>query len=281
MPLFKIQPWWLGLNIIRVISVITLALIFASSIVVMVRDANAICREMATPNTPESDNAGNKSRIERTYIPSSTVPLQPGGPFFAILSRLLVVCQCPILILAEIGWPKQFFAKCLPVLSSKHGVGILGTIQVLLSTLTLSHHMPTFALVPAFFLFGMGCLNIVLGLIFRESIHAYRTREADAHENKSTEETRPVKGRTSFRPGSKQTVTYNSTGGSVYSDLKKQPPYETAYRSRGDDYRYSETAPPDGILQRTDSLGFERQAQSRAEKDGHSIPSPEQAHPKH
>lgn len=49
----------------------------------------------------------------------------------------------------------------------------------------LSHHVNAFSLVSAFFLFGLGCINIVLGLIFRagiqdrRSIFAWRERARD------------------------------------------------------------------------------------------------------
>jgi hypothetical protein len=49
----------------------------------------------------------------------------------------------------------------------------------------LSHHVDAFALVSAFFLFALGSINIVLGLIFREkvkdrrSIFAWRERARD------------------------------------------------------------------------------------------------------
>jgi hypothetical protein len=39
----------------------------------------------------------------------------------------------------------------------------------------LSHHVDDFALVSAFFLFSVGCLNILLGLIFREHAKAKRS----------------------------------------------------------------------------------------------------------
>ncbi|CAE6488091.1 unnamed protein product [Rhizoctonia solani] len=282
MVVLKTNPWWFVLNIIRVLSVITLALIFASSIVMMVRDANAICRDMSAPDRAEGEKLGNKLGLERAYIPLSTVPRQPGGPFFAILSRLLVVSQCPILILAELGRPKRFFIKSLPILGPQYGVGILGIMQVLLSTVILSHRVPKFALVPAFLLFGIGCLNTALGLALRQNLHAYRTWKTEACQHETSEETHPTKCRTSFRPGSERTMAYKLTDSPVYSDhLEKQPRYETAYMSKGSGHGCSKLAPPGGLLQCTGSLELQRQAQSRTEKGGYSISAPEQAHPKH
>ena len=39
----------------------------------------------------------------------------------------------------------------------------------------LSHHVDTFTLVAAFFLFSVGCVNILVGLIFRESSKSKRS----------------------------------------------------------------------------------------------------------
>ena len=39
----------------------------------------------------------------------------------------------------------------------------------------LSHHVDTFSLVSAFFLFSLGCLNILVGLIWREKAKAKRS----------------------------------------------------------------------------------------------------------
>ena len=42
----------------------------------------------------------------------------------------------------------------------------------------LSHHVDEFSLVSAFFLFSVGCVNIFLGLVFRESAKARRSLSA-------------------------------------------------------------------------------------------------------
>lgn len=47
--------------------------------------------------------------------------------------------------------------------------------KVRISTQILSHHVDDFTLVSAFFLFALGCLNMLLGLIFRESAKPKRS----------------------------------------------------------------------------------------------------------
>jgi len=60
------------------------------------------------------------------------------------------------------------------VLGSEFGLGPLGVMQCLIGAAILSHHVDDFALVTAFLLFSVGCLNIMLGLILREHAKAKR-----------------------------------------------------------------------------------------------------------
>jgi hypothetical protein len=83
------------------------------------------------------------------------------------------------------------------VLGNDFGLGALGVIQCLyvplitpfvgpinshliasahsIGAAILSHHVDTFALVSAFFLFSIGCLNILVGLIWRERAKSKRS----------------------------------------------------------------------------------------------------------
>ena len=79
---------------------------------------------------------------------------------------------------SECGWPAPFFDRFFPVLGSDFGLGPLGIFQGLISTQILSHHVDDFTLVSAFFLFVLGCINMLLGLIFRESAKRYRSISA-------------------------------------------------------------------------------------------------------
>ena len=99
--------------------------------------------------------------------------------------------------MSEVGWYTSFFDRYFPVLGSNFGLGILGIFQCLsvlpyfkrlkrpiiiisfsfyrIATSILSHFVEDFTLVSAFVLFVIGCLNILLGLIFRESARAKRS----------------------------------------------------------------------------------------------------------
>jgi len=109
------------------------------------------------------------------YVLGSTVPNQAAGAFWAVLNRLFIIFQAAILILAELGFPSKFFVKFFPVLGDSFGLGPLGLFQMVLGAAILSHHVDTFTLVSAFFLFSVGCLNVFLGLVFRESAKLKRS----------------------------------------------------------------------------------------------------------
>lgn len=112
----ELTGWWpsdvfISLNAVRVISIIALLLVFSSSILVMVDDIEAV--NVFT-------NGGSNSTINSAYIQwvfevcvianvlnilvrNSTVPNQPGGVFWAVLNRLLIMAQTVVLILSELG----------------------------------------------------------------------------------------------------------------------------------------------------------------------------------
>ncbi|KAF8647461.1 hypothetical protein AX16_006667 [Volvariella volvacea WC 439] len=155
-----------GLNVVRAISIIALILVFASTIFVMTNNIKAVNNFEANKGNTEEDC---------DYIEGSTVPIQPAGVFWAIMASLLIIFQTIILFLSEIGWPSKFFDRFFPVLGSDFGLGPLGIFQCLIATQILSHHVDDFTLVAAFFLFSIGCLNILLGLIFRQSAKSKRS----------------------------------------------------------------------------------------------------------
>ncbi|KAI0299019.1 hypothetical protein B0F90DRAFT_1818345 [Multifurca ochricompacta] len=163
---------FIGLNGVRVLSIIACLLVFSSSIVTMVHDVEAVNNFVAAGRTNSTSADG---LLNCDYIADSTVPNQPAGAFWAVLNRLLIIFQVIVLILSEIGWPLSFFNRFFPVLGSDFGLGALGVVQCLIGAAILSHHVDDFALVSAFFLFSIGCLNILLGLIFREGAKGKRS----------------------------------------------------------------------------------------------------------
>jgi len=169
---------FIGLNGLRILSIIALLLVFSSNIVTLVHDIQAVNRFQegkSATSAAATTNATAEDILYGDYIVDSTVPNQPAGIFWAVLNRLLIIFQVVILILSEFGWPSAFFNRFFPILGKDFGLGALGLIQCLLGAAILSHHVDEFSLVAAFFLFSIGCLNMLAGLIFRESAKAKRS----------------------------------------------------------------------------------------------------------
>lgn len=161
-----------GLNVVRFLSIVSLILVFASSIFVIVTDVEAV---NAFEAAKQSGNVTAQGFADCEYIENSTVPNQIGGVFWAVINRLLIIFQVVILFLSEIGWPSPFFDRFFPVLGSGFGLGALGIFQGLIGAAVLSQHVDDFTLVSAFFLFVLGCINMFLGLLFRESAKSRRS----------------------------------------------------------------------------------------------------------
>ncbi|CCM05121.1 uncharacterized protein FIBRA_07329 [Fibroporia radiculosa] len=157
---------FIGLNAVRAISIIALLLVFASSIFDITKDIKAFNEFQSQANSTSLQNC--------QYIPNSDVPNQPAGIFWAVINRILIIFEVIVLILAEVGWPAVFFEHFFPVLGHAFGLGPLGIFQCLIGATILSHYVDDFTLVAAFFLFSLGCLNMFLGLIFREKAKTRR-----------------------------------------------------------------------------------------------------------
>ncbi|KAJ7772983.1 hypothetical protein DFH07DRAFT_733565, partial [Mycena maculata] len=162
-----------GLNAVRFLSVVALLLVFSSSILVMVTNIKAV-------NAFQANRIANSTDVmlECDYIEGSTVPNQPAGVFWSVVASLLIIFQVIILLFSEFGWPAVFFDRFFPVLGADFGLGALGIFQCLIGAQILSHHVDDFTLVSAFFLFSIGCLNMLLGLIWRESAKTKRSLRA-------------------------------------------------------------------------------------------------------
>ncbi|CAK5270300.1 unnamed protein product [Mycena citricolor] len=174
--LTELPDTFIGLNGLRVLSIVGLILVFASNVVTLSHDIQAVNHFQSGKASPSS--AANATIVGTTstdYIPNSTVADQPLGVFWAVLNRLLLIFQVVILLLSEIGWPAVFFNRFFPILGEDFGLGALGIIQCLVGSAILSHHVDDFSLVAAFFLFAIGCLNMLVGLIFRQSAKSKRS----------------------------------------------------------------------------------------------------------
>jgi len=169
---------FLTLNAIRILGIIALLLVIASNAVTLADDIKAVNRFVAAGNDANSTSVTANATVQSfdyDYIPGSSVPNQPAGAFWAVLNRLFIIFQAVVLILSELGFPSSFFTHYFPVLGKDFGLGALGIIQMLIGAAILSRHVDTFTLVSAFFLFSLGCVNVLVGLIFRQSAKSKRS----------------------------------------------------------------------------------------------------------
>lgn len=179
---------FIGLNIVRALSLIACILVLASSVVTLVHDIQAVnayvdaTKSGSFTTTPGTSNA---TQSDPQYIANSTVPNQPAGAALSVMNRLLIIAQVILISLSELGWPQRLFDRLFPILGRDFGLGALGIMQLLLACQILSHFVDTFALFAAFFLGALGALNILLGLVFRQharprrALTAWRERAKD------------------------------------------------------------------------------------------------------
>jgi len=241
---------FIGLNAVRTLSIVGLLLVFASSIFVMVTDVRAVNQFMA-----ESGNStATSSMLNYDYIEGSTVPNQPAGVFWSVVNLLFIIFQTIALILAEVGWPATFFEHYFPVLGPTFGLGALGIFQGLIGASILSHHVDDFSLVSAFFLFSIGCLNMFLGLVFRESAKEKRALASWRSDSKAALPT--------YNPNLAGTASFLS---STYADDKGR---------HSDDFAGGSVAEKAGY-------GFGRQGEKAAGLKGFILQKPEESLPRY
>lgn len=236
---------FLGLNGLRILSIITILLVFSSSIVTLVHDVKAVNNFISGGRVTNLTTDGHP--VDDDYIQGSTVPNQPAGAFWAVLNRLLIVVQLIVLFLAELGWPSKFFRNYFPVLGPDFGMGALGVIQCLLGAAVLSHHVDDFALASAFLLVAVGCLNILAGLIWREGGKSKRSL-------------------LSWRGESKDLLPTHQTGGSI-PPFTGSPQFQRSHKLSDS---FSDNKP---------GFGFGRQGEKEAGMKGFLITRPVEALP--
>ncbi|RPD63313.1 hypothetical protein L226DRAFT_533176 [Lentinus tigrinus ALCF2SS1-7] len=264
---------FIGLNVVRALSIVALLLLFASSIVTMVHDVQSvnafIAAGKADPNIRAVDtNATDPDCItaDTDYVNGSTVPNQPAGAFWAVLNRLLIIFQVIVLIMSEVGWPAAFFNRFFPILGDDFGLGALGVIQCLLGAAVLSHHVDEFSLVSAFLLFSLGCVNILLGLIFRESVKWRRSITSWREQDKNTIGGKGGKG--GILPTSQVPRPLVMSSGSTAAWEKEQEAYGGADASRSG-----------SLNSQKSGMGFGRQGEKAALARGFTISRPVEALP--
>nr|XP_031861305.1 uncharacterized protein CI109_003277 [Kwoniella shandongensis]KAA5528377.1 hypothetical protein CI109_003277 [Kwoniella shandongensis] len=145
-------PVFIGLNVLRAMSIVALALVFAANIVTMVDDIKIIKSVVKD---------GDEFTEECDYFEYSSVPDQAGGAFWSVLNRVFIAFECILLTMSEIGVPRRIFEEFIPILGPGHGLGCLGVFQALIGAQVLSHYCKRFPQVSSWLLFIIGCFNIL------------------------------------------------------------------------------------------------------------------------
>jgi len=254
--LFPRNYIFIGLNIVRALSIIGLILVFSSSIFVVVKDIQAV-------NAFQQGRQTGNSTVDLhcEYIEGSTVPNQAAGVFWAILNRLLIIFQVVMLFLSELGWPRTFFERFFPVLGPEFGLGALGIFQALIGATVLSHHVDDFTLVSAFFLFSVGCLNMLLGLVFRESAKPKRSIAA-------------------YRDGAKRVLPISAPG-HLQGGTFVPRPFHARADSAGDTASVHSDSSSTLHEKVGYGFGFGRQAEKAAAQQGYGTQKPAEAVPRY
>ncbi|KAF5373704.1 hypothetical protein D9758_000955 [Tetrapyrgos nigripes] len=263
---------FIGLNAVRALSIIGLILVFSSSILVMVTNIKAVNAFQAAVQNGTGDNLlGNCD-----YIDGSTVPNQAAGVFWAVVSTLLILFQSVILLLSECSWPMPFFDRFFPVLGTNFGLGALGIFQGLIGAQILSHHVDDFTLVAGFFVFSIGCLNMLLGLIFRESAKQRRSLRAWRDQGKEILPTANATDKGAVFVNVSPAFVSRSLSGTTYNSEKAAPVLEFGHWNK----RASADS-TDGPVKPYPGYGFGRQGEKKAGLRGFILQKPEESLPRY
>jgi hypothetical protein len=258
-------PWkawrFIGLNVVRALSLIALVLVFVSNVLVMVHDVNAVRSSGSNVHvnvtTGTNTTHANAEPVDCEYFEGSTVPNTPAGPFWAVLNRILILIQVILLILSEIGWPNAFFTRFLPFLSDEHGVAAIGVLECLIGAQVNSHAVADFPMVAAFLLFSIGCLNLISALIFGKAAKSHRTILSWRERYTLPKTTADLARAASQKAHSSPAWTADS---SIFNEKANDRQYSVD--------RHTGASPP------YHPYGFGKQGQKQAERDGFVLNKP-------
>ncbi|WWC58546.1 uncharacterized protein I303_101089 [Kwoniella dejecticola CBS 10117] len=261
-------PVFIGLNVLRALSIIALLLVMSANIVTMADDIKAIKASNASTKEPDEDC---------DYYEYSPVPDQTGGPFWSILNRIFIIFECILLTMSEIGIPRRLFEEWIPILGPAHGLGGLGVFQALIGAQVLSHYCELFPQVSSWLLFIVGCFNILAGMFLRAG--AKKKRLIFSWENVSslTPQTRMAAtawDMISERKASSSPSDAHQTGASAV------PPLTRSTTSSSDTPLLPETKNKTVPGAKFGGFGFGRQGEKQAAERGWKINKPSEVLPR-
>lgn len=153
---------FLGLNTLRIVSLVVIILVFTTLIMGLVEDIRDYHSDAIMDEALADDCA---------YVPGTSIPMQTWGIFWVELHRALLLLGVVALFLAELSWLRiarleQAAQIWFPVLSRTRGLAALGIVHVVIATSILSHYLDEFPLVVSWMMFVIGMCYVCLGLAF-------------------------------------------------------------------------------------------------------------------
>ncbi|KAJ1030152.1 hypothetical protein NDA16_001064 [Ustilago loliicola] len=153
---------FLGLNALRLVSLVVIILVFTTLIMGLVEDVRAYHDDTVMDEAQTEDCA---------YVPGTSIPMQTWGIFWVEVHRALLIIGVVTLFLAECSFfgitrLEQASQIWFPVLSRTRGLAALGCVHVIIATSILSHYLDDFPLVVSWMMFVIGMCYLCLGLAF-------------------------------------------------------------------------------------------------------------------
>ena len=160
---------FLGLNALRLISLVVIILVFTTLVMGLVEDVRDYHNDAIREEAQTDDCA---------YLPGTSIPMQTWGIFWVEFHRSLLLLGAAALFLAELSWfgisrLEQTAQSWFPLLSRTRGLAALGCVHIVLASSILSHYLDEFPLVVSWMLFVIGLLYLCLGVAF----HSYPLKD--------------------------------------------------------------------------------------------------------
>lgn len=153
---------FLGLNALRLVSLVVIILVFTTLIMGFVEDVRDYHNDAIMDEALTEDCA---------YVPGTSIPMQTWGILWVEVHRALLIlgvialffAECSFFSIARLENASQIW---FPVLSRTRGLAALGCVHVVIATSILSHYLDEFPLVVSWMLFVIGMCYLCLGLAF-------------------------------------------------------------------------------------------------------------------
>ncbi|PWN50877.1 hypothetical protein IE53DRAFT_307617, partial [Violaceomyces palustris] len=153
---------WVFLNALRLLTIISAALVFSSTCLILQRDfKNVKSNQDSSDDVPSEDS---------DYLPGTDIPTHTWGPLWASMHHIYNLLILFLIFLSEISWGgilDRFFNAVLPFLGPDWGTGLMGGLMMILGADTLSRSIGHFPLISNWLMISVGLINVLSGIVFR------------------------------------------------------------------------------------------------------------------